>query len=361
MTLLHISETGIENVPATSFGFEGVKERQDLQRLLLNRIDFLDPDLFVITEEFGDWEDSKRRIDILCIDKDAKLVVIELKRTEDGGHMELQALRYAAMISTMTFESIVSVHAKFLQKNESTEDAKDRILGHLEWDEPDEDNFGKDVRVILVAANFSKEVTTTVLWLNNRMLDIQCFRIQPYRFEKKILLDVQQLIPLPETSEYQIKIKEKEQAKLSQKWQPKDWVTIWELIRSNCSDSEVAVIQDLHDWLKPLTSELFPTQDGFAALIKTKNLKHFPLKISVKGQVQIWFYYLKRKPPFIDELLRQELILKLNSIEGVNISETKIAGKPSFPVKILENTKAMDQFKSVLTWILQKIKECPEA
>jgi len=31
-------------------------------------------------------------------------VAIELKRTEDGGHMELQSTRYAAMVSTMTFD-----------------------------------------------------------------------------------------------------------------------------------------------------------------------------------------------------------------------------------------------------------------
>ena len=39
----------------------------------------------VIGEEFGDWEDSKRRIDLLCLDKQANLVVVEIKRTEDGG------------------------------------------------------------------------------------------------------------------------------------------------------------------------------------------------------------------------------------------------------------------------------------
>ena len=36
-----------------------------------------------VAEEFSDWEDSHRRIDLLCLDKDADLVVVELKRTED--------------------------------------------------------------------------------------------------------------------------------------------------------------------------------------------------------------------------------------------------------------------------------------
>ena len=57
------------------------------------------PSGMVLAEEFGEWEASRRRIDLLVLDKDANLVVVELKRTDDGGHMELQALRYAAMVS----------------------------------------------------------------------------------------------------------------------------------------------------------------------------------------------------------------------------------------------------------------------
>jgi RecB family endonuclease NucS len=89
----------------TNFGIEGIMERKDIQRLLSEQISVLDESLMVIAEEFGDWLDSSRRIDLLCIDSDANLVVVELKRTEDGGLMELQALRYAAMVSAMTFSS----------------------------------------------------------------------------------------------------------------------------------------------------------------------------------------------------------------------------------------------------------------
>jgi len=70
----------------------------------------------VISEEFDQWGESSRRIDLLCIDKEANLVVVELKRTEDGGHMELQAIRYAAKISAVTFSQLVDVHGQYLEK-----------------------------------------------------------------------------------------------------------------------------------------------------------------------------------------------------------------------------------------------------
>jgi RecB family endonuclease NucS len=109
----------------------GVLERGDLQRLLRSNISVIAPDVLVISEEFCDWEDSRRRIDLLGIDKQANLVVIELKRTNNGGHMELQAVRYAAMISTMTFERAVQVYDDYLKAMGSNLDAQESLLEFL--------------------------------------------------------------------------------------------------------------------------------------------------------------------------------------------------------------------------------------
>ena len=85
----------------------------------------------VLSEEFGSWEDSRRRIDLLALDKDANLVVIELKRTEDGGHMDLQALRYAAMVDNMTFEQAVEAHQHYRNVRGIEGDAREEILEFL--------------------------------------------------------------------------------------------------------------------------------------------------------------------------------------------------------------------------------------
>ncbi|EDL59264.1 DUF4268 domain-containing protein [Gimesia maris] len=210
MAIYEITADSLRELKETSYAKAGVKERNDLQRLLRMQVEVISPDTLVIAEEFGEWTEGSRRIDLLGVDKDANLVVIELKRTDDGGHMELQAIRYAAMVSAMTFDRAVEVFSGYLNKISSTTDAREALLEHLDWSEPDEDRFAQDVRIILASAEFSRELTTAVLWLNERDLDIRCMRMKPYQDGEKILIDVQQIVPLPEASAYTVQVREKE-------------------------------------------------------------------------------------------------------------------------------------------------------
>ena len=210
MPIYEFTNEEIRTLQETSFDAVNVQERRDLQRLLRAKISVVAPDTLVIAEEFNDWQDSNRRIDLLGVDRQANLVVIELKRTEDGGHMELQAIRYASMVSTMTFEQATNAFSRYLRNNNDSEtDARTELLNFLKWDEPDEDAFAQTVRIVLVAADFGRELTTSVLWLNEQGVDILCVRIQPYKLDKRLLVDVQQIIPLPEIAGYLVRVAEK--------------------------------------------------------------------------------------------------------------------------------------------------------
>ncbi len=208
-----------EHAPA-HFADLGLYERGDLQRLVRDRIGVIGDDLLVVAEEFGDWEDARRRIDLLALDRAGHPTVIELKRTDDGGHMELQALRYAAMVSSMGFDDFVTAFARF-RANHPLEDGEDyarttdartalvQFLGGAEGDEP---IISSEVRIILVSANFGRELMTTVLWLNRfEGLDIRCVQLVPYRVGERVLIDVRQIVPLPEASDYQVRVRRKEQ------------------------------------------------------------------------------------------------------------------------------------------------------
>ncbi|KVX48441.1 hypothetical protein [Burkholderia cepacia] len=210
MALFEIAGDGLHPIPLGTFGNLGLRERSDIQRAVRAHIEAITPGVRtkVIAEEFGDWAGANRRIDLLCVDEDANLVVVELKRDE-GAHMDLQALRYAAMISTMRFEQAVAAHRKYLADNGSSEDPEQALREFLEVDEGPI-VFTDTVRIVLASANFSSELTTAVLWLNKQgNLDIRCVQMRPHAVDARILLDIQQVIPLPQTAQYTVALREK--------------------------------------------------------------------------------------------------------------------------------------------------------
>ena len=211
MSLYRVSPDKLERVQRTSFAAESLLERKDLQRLLRRDITPIGDDLMVIAEEYGEWEDSNRRIDLLCLSKSAGLVVVEIKRTDDGGHMELQAIRYAAMVSSMTLDQVIQAYAR--TRGGEEEAARTEVLNFLQLDSADEAELTGDVRIVLVSADFSTELTTAVLWLNQRELEITCIRLRPYRMGNDVLIDATQIIPLPEAADYEVKMRAQEKEK----------------------------------------------------------------------------------------------------------------------------------------------------
>lgn len=223
MAIYHFENNFLREVQKTNFSAEGIKERQHLQSALKEQIEIIAPNCLVIAEEFSEWSESQRRIDLLAIDKQANVVVIELKRNETGEFMELQAIRYASMVSTLTFQKATEIFQKYLDLKNSEEDAETKLLEFLGWDEVKAEDFASDVRIVLVSSNFSKELTTSVMWLNERDLDIRCIRLIPYKFENQIFVDVQQIIPLPEAESYQIKIKQQSEERREARKSSKDY------------------------------------------------------------------------------------------------------------------------------------------
>jgi len=216
MALFELAQSGgLAELPPTTFTTQHVLERADLQRAIRSNITVIDRGLLVVAEEFGDFADIRRRIDLLCVDGEGQLVVVELKRTEDGGHMELQALRYAAMVSTMTFDQLADTYERFLRQNapESAPHARATLAEFLSDVGGEDAILERRVRIILVSAGFDTQITTTVLWLNDLYgLNIRCVRLTPYRVDARLLLDVQQVIPLPEAEELMVRLRQRETA-----------------------------------------------------------------------------------------------------------------------------------------------------
>ena len=217
----------IHRLDATTFEEQKVKE-EELRDFFArgDNIEAIEEDLMVVGKEVNVWRESQRYIDLLCIDKEANLVVFEFKRTKTGEYMEWQALRYAAMISACPFDRLVDQYAKYLHNCDREEQgdavekydndhmqlrARKRIEDFLGYT-PDDESFGNKVRIVLVAAGFSAELTATVLWLNeNHQLGIRCVEMPPSKGDDDTLFEVRTIIPLPVPKEYQVGIKEKKE------------------------------------------------------------------------------------------------------------------------------------------------------
>lgn len=361
MTIFEYAESALRRAVPTSFRELGIRERQDLQRLLRHQVDAISPDTFVITEEFGQWEDAARRIDLLAVDRNANLVVIELKRTDDGGHMELQAIRYASMVSTMTFDQVVEAHRQFRERNSLDGDPSEAILAYLGWTEPDNDRFANDVRIVLASEDFSKEITTAVMWLNTRGLDIRCVRMKPYKLDAQVLLDVQQVIPLPEASEYQVRVREKALSERSsprgEKWTEDRFM---EAIRERKGEGALAVAVDLLRWSEKAFGTIGwgngSVYGTFIATPTLQNEQQFLFAVTTSGSLEVYFQWLAYKPPFSSEALRHELRERLNLVPGVSIPPEAINRRPVIPLSLLADAFARGKLKEAFEWALAQIQ-----
>jgi RecB family endonuclease NucS len=222
MAVFLFENDSLQEIPTTTFSKEGILERKHLQAAIKKNVAIVAPNCLVIAEEFSEWLDSQRRIDLLALDRNAELVVIELKRSESGEHMELQAIRYAAMVSTLTFKRTVEIYQAFLERDGIAGNAEQNILEFLGWEEPQEEDFALNTRIVLVSQDFSKELTTAVMWLNERGLEIRCVRLTPYKNATQTLIDVQQIIPLPEVEAYQVRIREQTEERREARKSAKD-------------------------------------------------------------------------------------------------------------------------------------------
>lgn len=179
-------------------------------------------ELLIIQKEFDGFDDTRERLDLLALDKDGNLVIIENKLDDSGRDVVWQALKYASYCASLTKAQIVDIYQQYLDRYEAVtgdvdlvnmpQSASSRICEFLDVPAMDELklNLGNSQRIILVAANFRKEVTSTALWLLGQGISIACFKITPYSLGEQLLINIDQVIPTPEAKELMIGINAKE-------------------------------------------------------------------------------------------------------------------------------------------------------
>jgi hypothetical protein len=205
------AQNRIQPLKQVSFRELGFRERAHLQEWIAREPMALGEDLLIIQKEFAGFSDTNERLDLLALDKQGSLVIIENKLDDTGKDVTWQALKYASYCSTLSKDEIRKIFQEYLSKCGEGQTAEEALSAFFD----DEDyaelalNKGISQRIILVAANFRKEVTSTVLWLNNFRVRIQCFRATPFAMAEELFLNIEQIIPAKDTEEFTIGLADK--------------------------------------------------------------------------------------------------------------------------------------------------------
>ncbi|MCW8193387.1 hypothetical protein F6455_01140 [Proteobacteria bacterium 005FR1] len=240
----------IQALQRKDFSELGFREREHLQEWLAANPQALGEDLLIIQKEFDGFTDTRERLDLLALDKSGNLVVIENKLDDSGRDVVWQALKYASYCSSLSKRQIADIYQSYLDKQGVSESAENKIVefyGEAEFQELIL-NSGQGQRIIFVAANFRKEVTSTALWLRSHRIDIRCIRATAHALGESLFLSLDQIIPVKEAEEYMISINEKEEQERVDKTESPKRLHVrrafWEQFLPQLQESGIRVFSD---------------------------------------------------------------------------------------------------------------------
>lgn len=206
MYVINQENNSISEIKPTTFKQLGFREREHLQEWIAKNPACLDEELLIIQKEFSGFSDTNERLDLLALDKQGNLVIIENKLDDSGRDVTWQVLKYASYCSSLSSKDIIDIYNQYLGNGSATEMLEEFFESE---DYEKELNSGNSQRIMMVAGSFRKEVTSTVLWLMNYGLRIQCFKATPFQMENRLLINFEQVIPMREAEEFIISMAQK--------------------------------------------------------------------------------------------------------------------------------------------------------
>ncbi len=215
MFLIDKTKNRILEIQPKTFKNLGFGEKENLQEWIANNPEALGEELLIIQKEFDGFDKTRERLDLLALDKNGNIVVIENKLDDTGKDVTWQALKYTSYCASLSKQQIKKIYQQYLDKLKIDENAEINLSEFFNGADFEELQLNKHQRIVMIAGNFRKEVTSTVLWLlNNYKMKIQCFKVTPYSHDNKLFLNIEQIIPVKEAEEFTIKMAEKAQEEI---------------------------------------------------------------------------------------------------------------------------------------------------
>lgn len=200
-----------DTVPYSTLADLGLREREHLQEWILRHPQLLGPGVDIVTSEFDRWEDARGepvrdRLDVLGIDREGRLIVVELK----GGHaphtIHMQAINYAAMVGRLSPRDVAELWVHYRSAGGPIQDV-DSVLTELETERLLSVESVRSPRIVLVATNFPAKVTAPSYGSANRESTFRSFAFHRTGFSagKKLVTFARiRMHPIPSIEDFTI-------------------------------------------------------------------------------------------------------------------------------------------------------------
>jgi len=347
----------VESLEQPKFSELGFRERENLQEWICHNPEMFGEDLLIIQKEFDGFNETNERLDLLALDKEGNLVIIENKLDDSGRDVVWQALKYASYCSTLTKEEIIRIFQEYLDKSQPGDKAED-ILQDFFGSELKEIilNSGLSQRLFFVANEYRKEVTSTALWLINNGLQIQCFKVTPFTFRDESFLNMEQIIPSPESKYFMISMADKEISEKSTKANARDLHNLRSSYWAECLEEFRSSNCRLYDNVNPTKDNWLNAGSGVSNVAYTMifNLDEVRVQISIsrKSKDENWFIY-----DYLDDQ-KEELEAEF----GKKFEWSKKEGQKSCYIKHIESfdCRDKDNWPEIVEWHIKYMKKLEE-
>ncbi|MCC7355209.1 MAG: DUF91 domain-containing protein [Anaerolineae bacterium] len=189
--LWKVSGQDLEPVSGSTFADLKLKE-QSLEDWIERKPEVLGEPLLIIGRQVQ-ATGVENRIDLLALDREGKIVIIEVKRDTVDAPVEFQALRYASALAHWSYESIKNqAESYYRDKDPNSEPRFQELVSNFLEEEVD---LNEDQRIIIVGRNVHERLITVASWLLNHNVNVKIVEVSLFLDGKTVLLSPDILLP----------------------------------------------------------------------------------------------------------------------------------------------------------------------
>jgi hypothetical protein len=309
----------------------------------------------------GDEELLRGMLDHLFLDADGVPTLVEVKRSSDTRirrEVVGQLLDYAANAAVRWSAETLRdwFEERCAQSGDDPEEVVRRTFPALGeygdlWERVHTNLAADRLRIVFVADVIPSPLRRIVEFLNQQMVSTEVLAIEDKQYVDD--LGEQQMIVPRVIGRTEVARAAKGMTS-APRW---DRDSLLRRLRERCGEREAEVARRLFAWADrrgDLTEyHGRGKRDGSWSAGSTEPYL-WPFVLYSYGRVEIQFQHIAKRPPFDALALRQELLARLNAIDGVEISPAAIDRRPSIPLDLLVAGDALERLTETFDWAFRR-------